>query len=94
MSYGSGGAEAAYAAIAQAIKASGAIISVKPEAFLTILARNKGGLVVTAPGGWVTRNYQYLTSYKGLIFFTKSKTEITLPGSIEVIAAQQIWIPM
>lgn len=35
----------------------------------------------------------YLTSYKGLAFFTKSSTPLNLSGDIELVLAQKIWIP-
>ena len=89
----SDGGATAYAAIAQAIKASGAIVRVEPEAFLEILSKVKDPLVVVAKGGFFKGNYQYLTGYKGLVFFTKSPTLLTLPGSAEVIDSKQIWIP-
>jgi hypothetical protein len=38
-------------------------------------------------------SYLYLTSYKGLAFFTKSPEPLILPGGSEVIQAQKIWIP-
>ena len=94
MAYGAaGGAAAAAAAIAQAIKASGAIVRVSPEDFSRILMRADKPLVVVARGGLFTHNYRYLTSYKGLCFFAKSAEPLSLPGSAEVIAAGQIWIP-
>ena len=94
MAYGGGGAvAAAYAAMAQAVKASGAIVRVEPEVFAVIAARMDKPLVVTAPGGWLSKGFQYLTSYKGLIFYTKSGNQISLPGGAEIIAAKQIWIP-
>ncbi len=90
----SGGAAAsAMAAIAQAIKASGAIVRVEPGDFTKILSRTSRTLVVTAKGGFSKSNYQYLTAYKGLMFFTKSPTELMLPGDAEIIAAREIWIP-
>ena len=85
---------AAQAAIANAIKASGAIVSVEPGAFLQILGRQKAPLVVRAQGGFFSTNYQYLTSYKGLTFHTKSPTELTLPADSEIVRAGKIWIPM
>ena len=88
----SDGGAAAYAAIAQAIKASGAIVRMEPEEFLKVLKRDS--LVVTAKGGMIKANYQYMTSYKGLAFFTKSPTPLELPGNAEVIAAKDIWMPM
>jgi hypothetical protein len=89
---GAGGAEA-YAAIARAIKASGAIVKVEPEYFLKILSKVKEPLVVMARGGFIKTNYQYLTGYKGLVFFAKSPTPLMLPGGVELIASKQIWIP-
>ena len=88
-----GGAEAAYAAIANAIKASGAIVRVEPEEFLKILRKVEKPLVVTAKGGFIKGNHQYLMGYKGLIFFTKSSEPLMLPGSVEVVTSKQIWIP-
>lgn len=94
MAYAAGGAAAARAAaIAQAIKASGAIVQVEPDDFLMILSKADRPLVVMATGGFMKTNYQYLTGYKGLIFFTKSPTELMLPGGAEVIASKKIWIP-
>jgi len=37
--------------------------------------------------------HEYLSSYKGLAFFTKSPTELMLPGSAELIRAGKIWTP-
>ncbi len=95
MAYSGGGATAAAAAaaIARAIKASGAIVRTEPQDFLTILSRTRNPLVVMAKGGFLKANYQYLTSYKGLFFFTKSPTMLVLPGDVELVAANQIWIP-
>mgnify|MGYP001178116919 CR=1 FL=1 len=92
MSNGSAAA-AAVAAIAQAIKASGSIVRVEPQDFLTIIQRTNKPLVVRAQGGIFTTKYQYLTNYKGLTFFTSSTTELYLPGEVEIVAAQKIWIP-
>jgi hypothetical protein len=94
MAYAGGaGSAAAAAAIAQATKASGAIVSVGPEDFSKIITRANKPLVVIYKGGVFKANYQYLTSYKGLIFHTKSDRELILPGDVEVIAAKGIWIP-
>ncbi len=92
MSNGAAGAAAA-AAVAQAIKASGTIVKVEPGEFERILARQPGSLVVTAQGGFFSTNYQYLTSYKGLAFFSQSAAPLSLPSSHEVVIAQKIWIP-
>ena len=95
MAHSAGGAAAAaaYAAIAQAVKASGAIVKVEPEDFLKILSKVKEPLVVMAKGGLIKGNYQYLSGYKGLAFFTKSPTPLMLPSAVELIFSKQIWIP-
>jgi protein tyrosine phosphatase (PTP) superfamily phosphohydrolase (DUF442 family) len=84
---------AAGAEIAQAIKASGAIIKVEPVDFMTIVNSAESPLVVYCQGGFFSTKFQFLTSYKGLIFYTKSATPITLPVSAEVVTAKKIWIP-
>ena len=87
------GVAAGAAAITQAIKASGAIVRVEPGDFMTIISRSEDAVVVVAEGGFFKKSVQYLTSYKGLAFYTKSPTPLSLPGSVEVIAAKHIWIP-
>ncbi len=89
---GVGGAASYYAAIANAIKASGAIVQVEPQDFQKILMKAEKPLVVYAKGNFFTGNHQYLTSYKGLVFFSKSKTELMLSGA-EIVKAKSIWIP-
>ena len=89
---GAAGAAGA-AAIAEAIKASGAIVRVEPGEFLKILQRQSQPLVVCAKGGFIKTNYQYLTSYKGLVFFAKSPAHLPLPGDSEVVNSRKIWIP-
>ena len=81
------------AAIANAVKASGVIVRVTPENFAVILGRIENPLVVHATGGVFKTNYQYLTSYKGLAFYTKSNEPLALPFSAEVVAAKGIWMP-
>ncbi len=88
-----GGAAAAAAAIANAIKASGAIVRVESADFETILKKADDPLVVCAQGGIFSKNYQYLMGYKGLAFYCKSATQLTLSRSIETIWAKKIWIP-
>lgn len=87
------GASAAAAAIAQAIKASGVLVRLAPDQFAQVLGRMAEPLVVYAEGGIIGTNYQYLTSYKGLAFFTKSNEPLPLPAGTELITARGIWIP-
>lgn len=93
MTNGAAGAAAHAAAIAQATKASGAIVRVEPSDFMKILSRTDKPLVVMAQGGLVAKNHQYLTSYKGLVFFTKSHNPLQFSSKAEIVAAKKIWIP-
>jgi hypothetical protein len=90
---GAAAGAAAAAAIAQAIKASGVLVRVEPDAFQRILVRIDSPLVVHATGGFLRTSYKYMVSYKGFAFFTKSARPIELSGSAEVIVADRIWIP-
>ncbi len=60
------GAAGAAAAIANAIKASGAIVTVEPYDFEALVQRVEDPLVAHAEGGLFSTNYQYLMGYKGL----------------------------
>ena len=89
---GAAGAAGA-AAIAQAIKASGAVVSVDPNNFEAILNRVEAPLVVCATSRFFSTKYLYLTSYKGLVFFTKSGIPLPLKPTVEIIEAQKIAVP-
>lgn len=84
---------AAAAAIADAIKASGVLVRVEPRDFLLLLRRQSEPLVVHALGGFLRKHHQYLSSYKGLAFHTKSAEPLSLPSGTEVINARGISIP-
>ncbi len=81
------------AAIANAIKASGVLVRVEPNDFLAILKKVESPLIITAQGGFFSKKYLYLVSYKGFAFFTKSDAPLILPSSAESIAAGKIWLP-
>jgi len=84
---------AAAAAIANAIKASGVIVRVSAEDFIKIVRKVEQPLVVCAEGGVFSTKYRYLTSYKGLAFYTKSSLPIQFASSVELIQAKTIWTP-
>ena len=88
-----GGAHAAAAAMANAIKASGVVVKVQAGDFMAILKRADAPLVVTGMGGVFRKHHQYLMSYKGLAFFTKSPQPLVLPSRVELIAAKSISVP-
>ena len=85
------GAHAAiHAAIANAIKATGVVVRLEPNEWLSVLKRNENAVVVVAEGGMFKKSFRYLTSYRGLAFFTKSDQALVLPGRAEVITAKSI----
>jgi len=88
-----GAVAAGAAAIADAIKASGVLVRVTPEAFAKLLGLTKEPLIVIAEGGLFSTNYQYLMSYKGLAFFTKSRIALQLPADAQLVSANRISIP-
>ena len=67
-----GAAAAAGAIVAQAIKASGAIVEVEPEDFQNLVNREEKPLIVVSRGGTLRKYYQYLAGCRGLFFYTKS----------------------
>lgn len=84
---------AAAAAIANAIKASGAIVRVENGDFLTIIERAEKPLVVMKLKSFWSPSYKYISSHKGLAFFTKSAEPLRLPNDVELIMAKSINIP-
>ena len=90
------GTEAAVIAaqmIANAVKASGTVVRVEPSEFAKLLDKAESPLVIYTQGGLISTNHQYLISYKGFAFYTKSDEPIDLPKNAEVIVADKIWIP-
>lgn len=69
------------------------LVQVEPAEFLKILRKAADPLIVAATGGVFSKKYQYLMSYKGLAFYTKSSDPLSLPVTAEVIAANRIWTP-
>jgi hypothetical protein len=88
-----GAAAAAHAARINAIKASGVLITVESREFTNILSMTQKPLVVYTEKSFWSRNYKYLTSVKGLAFFTKSPERLNLPGDAEIIKCESIYIP-
>ena len=86
-------AGAAAAAIANAIKASGVVVRVQPEDFVNIVRKVDKPLIISSEGGIFSKKYQYLTSYKGFAFFTKSSQPIQFAFGVEIVMANKIWIP-
>jgi hypothetical protein len=86
-------ATAGVAAMIQAAKASGVIVKIEPSDFEALAAKIGDPLVVAARGGFFQKNFDYLMSYKGLAFYTRSPDAISLPSKVELVTATQIWVP-
>jgi hypothetical protein len=93
MATGAAAGAAAAAARLQAVKACGVVVYVESAAFQDVLLRQQGPLVVQASGGLFWTEHQYLTTYKGLAFYAKSPTPLTLPPGCEIVQAKSIWAP-
>lgn len=97
MSGGAAGAAGAAAAagvvIAQAIKASGAIVEVSPDDFMNLMDQDDEPLIVVSQGGTFKKHFQYLAGYHGLVFYTKSPEMLQFIEGAQVVQARKIWIP-
>ncbi len=80
-------------AVLEASRASGTIVSVSAEGFLEILRKSESPLVVVAGAGIFGKKFDYLTSYRGLCFYTRSSEPLQLPSRAETVSAKKIWIP-
>ena len=80
-------------AIADAIRAFGAIVSVESRDFEAILEKAESPLVVCSHGRLFPSHHQYLMAYKGLIFYTKTSAPLPFGPNVETIHARKIWLP-
>lgn len=79
--------------LANAVKATGVLIEVTSDNFLSIIKQSEKALVVHAPSGVFRTTHKYMTSYKGLAFYTKVSEELVFWSDIELIEAKRITIP-
>ncbi len=84
---------AAHAAIANATKASGGIVELGSDDFLKLVGKADKPLVIRAEGGLFTKTLRYITNYRGMFLYTKSKEHLRLPAEAELIIAEKIWVP-
>ena len=84
---------AAYAAMINAVKASGVVVRMEPADFMALLERTEEPLVVVGTGGVFRKHVQYLTTYRGLAFFTKSPQALQLPRRAEIVTVKTIAVP-
>ncbi len=94
MSYSGSSSTAQAAAMAQAVKAMGAIVKVEEPAFHKILAQSEQPLVLVAPpGGFLQKFYRYATSFRGFVFFMDSKQPVMFGRMLDIVEVKYIAIP-
>ena len=89
----SAAAGAAAQAVLSASRACGIFVVVDADEFSRVLDRIEKPLVVVARRGRWNVKHDYLTSYRGLAFFTRSDAPVALPEAAELVEAKKIWIP-
>ena len=77
----------------KAIKATGPMVRVEPPDFTLLVYRMTAPLVVIAKTGVFRTYYRYLTSYRGLLFYTTSPKQIRFAAPVELVTAKKIRIP-
>jgi hypothetical protein len=80
-------------AVANAVKTVGSLVTLTPEEFTRVLSMTTDALVVSAEGGLLSRSYKYIFSFKGLTFYCKSRSELMMPGNVQLIQAKKISVP-
>jgi len=64
------------------------VVETEPEDFMSVISKSEKPLVITVSSGVMKKEYKYLTTCRGLIFFTRSKTPLELPPGIDVVVAK------
>ena len=80
-------------ALGMASHGTSVVINTDPDVFLSVVERNKDGLVVMSESGLLRTKYRYLTSYKGLVFYCESAERLILSTNIELLTAASIQVP-
>ncbi len=78
----------------QILKMNGVFARISPEDFQNLMSRNEGLMIVTSKAGLFRNQYQYLTSYKGLIFHCKCSEMLSIPSKHESVHAESVSLPM
>jgi hypothetical protein len=78
----------------QPVKMNGVFVRLAPEDFQNLLNRNEGLAVVTTSTTFFGTTFTYVTSYKGLVFYCKTKAQLSIASRHETIVAQAISLPV
>ncbi len=80
--------------IQQALRSNGIFVELTAEDFQNLMNRSEGLVVVQATAGIFTKKLIYLTSYKGLAFYCKTRNELVVPSKHERIFAKSVSLPI
>lgn len=75
-------------------QAVGPIVFLDAAGFLDVVQKQNDLIVITADPTALLRKYRYITSYKGITFFTQTKEKITLPSNAYVISVEHLHMPI
>jgi len=79
--------------VQNAIKMNGVFVKIEAQDFLRLINEQENLLIVHSKAGIFSNQYLYLTSYKGFIFYCKSKEQLPLPGKHEKIFSTNVSLP-
>lgn len=79
---------------AQHTKMNGVFVKLHPDDFQNLLNRSEGLAVVTTSTTFFGTTFTYVTSYKGLVFYCKSKSQLSISSRHETILAQAVSLPI
>lgn len=79
--------------IQSALKMNGVFVKIEGHDFLRLINEQENLLIVYSKSGIFNNLYLYLTSYKGFIFYCKSKEQLPLPSKHEKIYSANVTLP-
>lgn len=60
---------------------------------MTLIELNDEPIVVHATSGWFNIKPDYLTSFRGLVFYARAPQPMAVPSHAMVVEAQMVWVP-
>jgi hypothetical protein len=77
----------------QILKMNGVFARISPEDFQNLMSRNEGLMIVASKAGIFGNQFQYLTSYKGLIFYCRCGEKLSISSKHETLYSESVSIP-
>jgi hypothetical protein len=86
----------------QSVRIAGAIVRLSEKAFESLLTSEPVDLVISSPRylirtsvagrGAMRRGWQYLAVSRGVVFHTITKSQASLPSTVKLVEAEDIWV--